>query len=136
MARIPCARREIAVRSRTKRASSSGGTKLQAEFARRALASNVVSSKSRASEVASIADTRFDGGDIAVARLIGSGAGPNVEHRDGIPQRSTDRRLDPRIGLPITGIARSNVHVVDIAGTAVRVNSGVTQSKLLQTGRM
>lgn len=44
-------------------------------------------------------------GDVAISRLIGAGAGPDVQHRLRVPERVPDLRGDPRISTPCRGVS-------------------------------
>ena len=51
---------------------------------------------------------RLHRGDVTVGGLVGAGAGPDVQHRPCIAERSPDLRGDPRLGAPRHGVGGSD----------------------------
>ena len=48
---------------------------------------------------------RFHRDDVAVRRLVGAGARPDIQHRPRVAERGPDLRGDPRLGAPGDGVA-------------------------------
>ncbi len=58
---------------------------------------------------------RLDGDDVPIERLIGPGAGTDVDDRPRVAEGGVDHRRDPRIRLTTVGVARPMRLVVEVA---------------------
>jgi pyruvate,water dikinase len=68
---------------------------------------------------------RLDRGHLPVGGLVGAGAGPDIQHRARIAERSPDPCGDPRLGAPRYGVSGSD-GVIQLRAGHVADSLGVT----------
>src|SRR5699024_5528651 len=61
----------------------------------------------------------LDGGDLAALRLVGAGAGTDVEHGAGLAERIGDHGRDPRVRAAISRVRGADGSVVRVTRAAV-----------------
>ena len=62
---------------------------------------------------------RFERRDLTIRRLVGAGAGPDVQDRTRLPQCGMDLPGDRRIGLAVARVVAADHPVIGVSGTSV-----------------